>query len=430
MAVNLRRAAGSLLVVGLQGTELTNLERAWLKLVRPAGVILFRRNIEDARQTRALLDEATALCAAHSFRCVDVEGGTVDRLRDALAPMPSAQAVALASLRRGLEMRSPTLSQRTRKDGAPRSSPMSPKQLPVSCLESSTSQSWLNAQNRDPSTSSGRVLGHPNELAREHGELVARGVKAFGFNTTLAPVLDLALPASAAVMGTRAAAATAAGVVEYAREFRAGLAKHGVTGCGKHFPGLGGGALDSHVGTPAIRRGIGDLWQNDLVPYRELRNELPMVMVSHAAYPDTPGKGRPASVSPYWIATVLRKRIGYRGIVFSDDLEMGGILKFMTTEEAAVAAIRAGMDLLEICHSPELILRAYEALIAEGERSAAFSRLLMRRAEQVALQRVKLFEGGVPKALSARQFEALRAGILRFGETIQKAQPAPEAQPV
>jgi beta-N-acetylhexosaminidase len=408
MKDNLRRAAGSLLVVGLGGAELTNLERAWLKLVRPAGIILFRRNIEDARQTRALLVEATALCAAQSFRCVDVEGGTVDRLRDALAPMPSAQAVAHAALRLGWEMRSPTLSvaaATTRKDGAPSSSPRS--------------------QRRD--------LGHPAErsmeLAREQGELIARGVTAFGFNTTLAPVLDLALPASAAVLGTRAAAATAAGVVEYARPFLAGLAKHGVAGCGKHFPGLGGGALDSHLETPAIRRSGGDLWREDLAPYRELRGELPMVMVSHAAYTDTPGKSRPASVSPYWITVVLRKRIDYRGIVFSDDLEMGGILRFMPIEEAAVATIRAGMDLLEICHSPELILRAYEGLIAEGERSPAFSRLLLARAEQTARQRAKLFAGGVPAALSARQFEALRARILRFAETVEKAQPAAEARP-
>ena len=119
MKENLRHAVGSLLVVGLGGMELTSLERAWLKLVRPAGIILFRRNIENARQTRALLGDATGLCAAHGFRCVDVEGGTVDRLRDALAPMPSAQAVALAALRRGWEMRSPTLSQKTRKDEAP-----------------------------------------------------------------------------------------------------------------------------------------------------------------------------------------------------------------------------------------------------------------------------------------------------------------------
>ena len=97
MTANLRHAAGSLLVVGLAGTELTSLERAWLKLVRPGGIILFRRNIADVRQTRSLLDEATGLGAAHGFRCVDVEGGTVDRLREALAPIPSARAVMQAA---------------------------------------------------------------------------------------------------------------------------------------------------------------------------------------------------------------------------------------------------------------------------------------------------------------------------------------------
>jgi beta-N-acetylhexosaminidase len=76
MTASLRQAAGSLLIAGLSGTELTNLERAWLKLVRPAGIILFRRNIENAKLTRELLQEATGLCTAHSFRCVDVEGGT------------------------------------------------------------------------------------------------------------------------------------------------------------------------------------------------------------------------------------------------------------------------------------------------------------------------------------------------------------------
>jgi beta-N-acetylhexosaminidase len=369
MTASLRRAAGSSLVVGLGSTELTGLERAWLRLVRPAGVILFRRNIADAQQTRALLDEATGLAAAHGFRCVDVEGGMVDRLRDALAPMPSAQAVARAA----------------------------------------------------------RLKGKVG-LTREHGELVARAVKAFGFNTTLAPVLDLALPPSAQVMGTRAVAETAAGVIEYARGFLAGLAAHGVAGCGKHFPGLGGGSLDSHVETPEIRRSWRSLWQEDLVPYREMREELPMVMVNHAAYPDSLGKDRPASVSPYWIATVLRKRIGYRGIVFSDDLEMGGILKFMPIEEAAVAAIRAGMDLLEVCHSSELILRVYEALLGEGERSAAFRRLLLARAAQGARMRAKLFAQGLPAPLPVRQYEALRSRIVRFNEAIANARQTQETQ--
>ncbi|MGA2635272.1 MAG: beta-N-acetylhexosaminidase [Terracidiphilus sp.] len=364
MTANLHRATGSLLVVGLTGTELTDLERAWLKLVRPAGVILFRRNIEDTKQTRALIDDATALCAAHSLRCVDVEGGTVDRLCDALAPMPSAQAVMQAA-----------------------------------------------TQSRKAS------------LILEQGELIAQSVRAFGFNTTLAPVLDLALPVSAKVMGTRAAASTPGDVVEYARDFLVGLAKHGVVGCGKHFPGLGGCALDSHLETPSIRRTLRQLMREDLDPYRELRKELPMIMVNHAAYPQTPGGNRPASASPYWVTTVLRKRIGYRGLIFSDDLEMGGILKFMPIEEAAVSAIRAGMDLIEICHSPELILRAYEALLAEAERSTAFRKLLLARATQTAKQRAKLFARGIPSALSDKNLEFLRARIKRFSQAISNAQP-------
>ena len=364
----LRQAAGSLLVVGLAGTELTGLERAWLRLVQPAGIILFRRNISDAKQTRALLSEASALCAPHAFRCVDVEGGTVDRLRNALAAMPSAQAVAVAARRTG-----------------------TPK------------------------------------LIREQGELIARGVRSFGFNTTLAPVLDLALADSADVMGTRSVAGDAENVVAYAREFLAGLAAHGVAGCGKHFPGLGGGRRDSHFETPEIRRRWKELWNEDLKPYRDLRDALPMIMVNHAAYPDTPGKKNPASVSPFWITTVLRKRMGYRGIIFSDDLEMGGILKFLSMEEAVVAAVLAGMDLMEICHSPELILRAYEALLREGERSAAFRKLLLARSREMARKRTKLFADGVPAALTARQFEALRARIVRFQSAVAGSNVADES---
>jgi beta-N-acetylhexosaminidase len=371
MTASLRHAAGSLLVVGLAGTELSGLERAWLKLVRPAGIILFRRNIADAAQTRALLNHASTHCAPYNFRCVDVEGGSVDRLRDALAPLPSAQAVALAA----------------------------------------------------------RQTGNIS-LIREHGELVARSAKAFGFNTTLAPVLDLALSASATVMGTRTAAPTPAGVVEYGSYFLEGLRMHGVVGCGKHFPGLGGGTLDSHLETPAIHRAMRELNQNDLVPYLELRDQLPMIMVNHAAYPETPGGNRPASVSPYWITRVLRRRIGYRGIVFSDDLEMGGILKVCSIEEAAIGAIRAGMDLLEICHSPELILRVYESMVAEGERSVAFHNLMVIRAKETRRKRMKLFAGGAPAALSPRQFQALRTRIERFRETIASSQRATETQPV
>ena len=390
MMTSLRPAAGSLLVVGLAGTELTGLERAWLKVVRPGGIILFKRNIADVRQTRELLGAAGALGAENGFRCVDVEGGTVNRLRDALAGMPSAQAVARAGLVQNAK---------------------------------SASDVDLSLGTPDRGHPAGKKPGK-NGLAREHGELVGRAIRAFGFNSTLAPVLDLGLPASAQVMGTRVAAESAAGVVAYARAFLAGLASQGVVGCGKHFPGLGGGTLDSHLETPEILREGQELWRDDLVPYRELRDELPMVMVNHAAYPRTPGKARPASVSRYWIETVLRKRIGYRGIVFSDDLEMGGVLKFFGIEAAAVEAVRAGTDLLEICHSPELILRAYEALLAEGERSRAFGRMLLERAARMDRLRGMLFADGVGAAMPARQFEALRTRILRFGETVKALEEA------
>ena len=354
---SVRHAAGSLLVVGLSGTELTGLERAWLKLIQPSGIILFRRNITDAKQTRALLAESTHYCNDFNLRCVDIEGGTVDRLRDAVASMPSAQSVAQTA-------------------------------KPV--------------------------------IMRQHGELIAKEASAFGFNTTLAPVLDLALPESASVMGTRAAAPDPLSVVTYARQFLAGLATHGILGCGKHFPGLGGGNLDSHLETPAIQRQMPELWREDLVPYRELAAELPMVMINHATYPKTQSKNAPATASRFWINTVLLKKIGYRGLVFSDDMEMGGILKYAPMEEAAILAIRAGIHLMEICHSPELILRCYESLIHEAERSVSFRKLLLERASVAQRLRKARFNQPLARPLSTVQLAALREKILHFKTTVEE----------
>jgi beta-N-acetylhexosaminidase len=363
---NLRRAVGSLLVVGLSGTELTSLERAWLRLLRPAGVILFRRNIKDAEQTRALLDEATGFCARHSVRYVDVEGGTVNRLRDALAPLPSAQAVGLAAIQKP-------------------------------------------------------------PLARQFGELIARAVRAFGFNTTLAPVVDLALPESAEVMGTRSVASDTTHVINFAGEFMRGLEAQRVIACGKHFPGLGGAASDTHFVTPEIHRTWQQVWAEDLAPYRELHTKMPIVMTNHAAYPDTPGKNMPASASRFWITTVLRNRIGYRGIILSDDLEMGGILKFLPVDEAAVEAVRAGSDLLEICHSAELILRTYDALLTAAEKSPSFRKLLLARARESSRKRARLYAGKIPPPLTAKQFEKLRTDIAHFRDVVSAAATQPDA---
>jgi beta-N-acetylhexosaminidase len=356
-ARTLRRLVGQIMIIGVEGTQLTPAERAWIRLLQPGGIILFRRNIEAVPQTRELLREASTLSSALAFRCVDVEGGLVDRLRDVLSPVPSAAAVAATG---------------------------------------------------------------SSALYRRHGALIGREVRALGFNTTFAPVLDLALPASAQVMRTRAASPHPDRVIAYADSFLAGLRSTGTIGCGKHFPGLGAGTLDSHHATPTIARTWDDLWNEDLLPYRNLAKQLPMVMVSHASYPAAAPNALPASISKFWITEVLRKKIGYRGLILSDDLEMGGILHHSSIEEAAIAAVLAGTDIIEICRSDELIFRAYEALLTEAERSAAFRKCLAQSALRVARAKRHL-PAATLRPPTAKSIESLRKQVQSFAASVERS---------
>ena len=352
--MNLRQQVGQLIIAGVEGPELTALERAWLKLVHPGGVILFRRNIEQAAQVTALLRETTEAAGDPLFRCVDLEGGLVDRLRDLIAPMPSPAAVFATGKR---------------------------------------------------------------TYFVKHGTLTGQECRALGFNVALAPVLDLALPVSSAVMRTRVVSANPKEVVEYALAFLEGLNAEGVMGCGKHFPGLGGGKLDSHIATPRIERTWKQIWDEDLAVYRAMASKLSMTMVSHAAYPETRDK-RPASVSRFWISTVLKKRVGFSGLVISDDMEMGGILTQMSMEEAAVGAIAAGTDLIEICEDPALVLRAYEAMLHEAERSAAFGRRVETAARKVMEHKRRSLDKVIPRAASAGSIEKLRRQVKQFADEV------------
>lgn len=353
--MNLRQQVGQLIIAGVEGKESSPLELAWLRLIRPGGVILFRRNIEHAPQVTALLREATELARVPLFRCVDMEGGFVDRLRDATAPMPSAAAVF--------------------------------------------------------------ATGKPAKF-KTHGRLIAQEARAFGFNVTLAPVLDLALPISAKVMRTRAVSADPAAVIGYANAFLEGLSAEGVLGCGKHFPGLGGGSLDSHHAMPLIVRTRKELWTQDLATFRALAPKLPMIMVAHAAYPrikDT----IPASISPYWITKILKKDIGFRGLVISDDMEMGGILSQTSIEEASIKTILAGGDLIEICRDPSLILRSFEAMLTEAERSTTFRRRIHTSYRRVIQAKHRLLDTKMPRSASTAHLDKLRASIMRFSGDLQ-----------
>jgi beta-N-acetylhexosaminidase len=295
-----------------------------LQRVQPAGVILFARNIIGVEQTYRLLRDCQAQVSAPLFRCVDLEGGKVDRLRNVIGPTPSAAEVFASGDR---------------------------------------------------------------TLFRKHGRVIGENCRALGFNVDFAPAVDLAFEASRSVMSSRLVSVDPKETAAYAREFMAGLRAAGVLGSGKHFPGLGEGNLDSHHHLPVIRKSWRKLWAEDLAPYRTLRRVFPLVMVSHAAYPAVTGEETPASLSKKWITNVLRKKIGYRGLIASDDLEMGGVLAAAPIERAAVEHIRAGGDLCLICHKEEFVIRAYEELVRTAERDRRFAR---RVAE--SMQRVLAFK--------------------------------------
>jgi beta-N-acetylhexosaminidase len=347
-------------MVGLEGAQLGATETAWLRLLRPGGVILFRRNIESAPQTHALLHATQQAVGSPMLRCIDVEGGTVDRLRDLIAPMPSPFAVAATN--------QPT-------------------------------------------------------LFKKHGSLIGQEARLLGLNTTFAPVLDLRTPESAAVMTTRVVSGDPDQVIRYATNFLAGLAQQNVLGCGKHFPGLGSGQVDSHHATPSIAKPLNLLWKEDLLPYRHLVKQLPMVMVSHAAYPAAVAE--PASVSGYWITEVLVREIGYQGLIVSDDMEMGGILNYMGIAEAAVRALAAGMHVVEICRDPALIFAAYEALLREAETSTAFARVLRRAATRVrAFHTAHSKTNALPPVPTTVAVKKAQGAVEKFIEQVAQAGPA------
>jgi beta-N-acetylhexosaminidase len=275
-----------------------------------------------------------------------------------------------------------------------------------------------------PAPSAGDVFSTGNrKLFQKHGQIIGKICNAMGFNVDFAPVLDLAFKASRSVMSSRAFSTDPKAVVRYAREFLAGLQSAGVIGAGKHFPGLGEGNLDSHHDLPAIRKSFKDLWEADLVPYRMMRRELPMVLVNHANYPQVTKGKLPASLSKKWITGVLRGRVGYRGLIVSDDLEMGGVLKAAAVDRAAVEFIRAGGDLCLICHEQEGIEWAFETMVRESERNSGFRRRVLESARQVAAFKKKsaALKRRTP-APSAETISRLSTQLWEFSEQIRLRQ--------
>ena len=347
---------GQLLIVGFDGTEMTPRLSSLLERLRPAGVILFARNIKSAEQTWRLFRDCQNCVSTPLFTCVDLEGGRVDRFRDVLGPTPAAAEVFATGDRK---------------------------------------------------------------LFRRHGQVVGENCRALGFNVDFAPVLDLAFEASRSVMSSRSVSPNPPETVVYAREFLAGLRAAQVLGCGKHFPGLGEGTLDSHHELPLIEKPMKKLWVEDLLPYRMLRAQMPLVMISHAAYPLVTRDRTPASLSKVWIKDILRKRIGYRNLIVSDDLEMGGVLSAAPVGQAAVEFVRAGGDLCLICHRADYIVQAFEELVKTVERDPKFAQRVKESVQHVLAFKKKsaniLRRTKVP---SAAAVEKLSRKLWEFSEQV------------
>jgi beta-N-acetylhexosaminidase len=158
-------------------------------------------------------------------------------------------------------------------------------------------------------------------------------------------------------------------------------------------------------------------------------------MVAHCAFPEVTGDAVPASISKKWITDVLRKKIGYTGLVVSDDLEMGGVLKVASIEEAAVATVQAGADMYLVCHSQELVHRAHEAIVKEAERSSRFRAKVETAAQRIlaAKSRWPAMRGRMAAAPGEAAVNRLRQKIWQFGEEVRlatnaKATPAMELE--
>src|SRR5437660_1428897 len=319
-SLDLRQQIGQLLIMGFDGLAIDGHLRTALATLQPSGVILFARNIEAPKQTWKLLRDCQATSPIPMFLCVDMEGGTVDRLKNVIAPVPAVQDIYATGNRK---------------------------------------------------------------LFRLHGQVIGLEVRALGFNTDFAPTVDLGFEASRSVLTSRTVSSDPQEVIAYGREFLHGLKAAGVLGCGKHFPGLGEANLDTHKELPAIDKSWKRLWAEDLAPYRMLHRQFPFVMVAHAGYPGVTRDNQPASLSRKWMQQILRNKIGYRGLIISDDLEMGAVLGAGSIEDVAVETLRAGADMFLVCHNQELVWRGYEAVLRTAERDRKFAAQVERAARRV-----------------------------------------------
>ncbi|ENO88531.1 beta-N-acetylhexosaminidase [Thauera linaloolentis] len=287
-------------MIDVAGTVLTEDERAHLLDTLVGGVILFARNFTGSEQLRALAADIRALRDPALLIAVDHEGGRVQRFRgDGFTRLPSMRSLG--------------------------------------ALWEQDHFAALDA-------------------AHAAGFVLAAELRAHGVDLSFAPVLDLDYGACRAI-GNRAFHRDPQAVAALAQAVVAGMAQAGMGAIGKHFPGHGFVEADSHHDVPVDSRDFDTLWNEDIAPYRHrLGRQLAGVMPAHVIYPKAdPGPApQPAGFSPFWLKEVLRTRLGFQGVIFSDDLNMEGARVAGDIVGRARAAYAAGCDMLLVCNRPDL----------------------------------------------------------------------------
>lgn len=311
------------LMLDLEGTVLTADERRLLADPVVGGLILFSRNIVDPGQVKALVAEMRSV-RPELLVAVDQEGGRVQRLREGFTPIPPMRLFG---------------------------------------------DLWDT--DREAAT----------RLATECGWLMAAEVLATGIDISFAPVLDLDFGASA-VIGNRAFHRDPGAVIALAGAFIHGMNEAGMQATGKHFPGHGFVAADSHTEIPRDDRQLDELESEDLLPFRRLSSRLGGVMPAHVIYERVAAE--PAGFSRYWLQDVLRGSLGFNGVIFSDDLSMEGATVAGSFPERACAALDAGCDMVLVCNHREGALEVLDYLSRRGVDPVSSVRLATLQARPSA----------------------------------------------
>jgi beta-N-acetylhexosaminidase len=346
MVGSLSVVCGQMLVVGLEGKDLLPREERLLASGERGGVVLFRRNVHETMRGVAELIAAVAKAAPQELPAlvaVDQEGGRVMRLR--------APALQLPPMRR---------------------------------------------------------LGDldDDDLVRRVAEAQARELAALGFTMSFAPVADIHTRDDNPIIGDRAFGTTPERVARFAGAFAEGLARGGVLSCAKHFPGHGDTTVDSHLALPRVERARAELSAIELASFAALAKHpvIDSMMTAHVVYPALDPE-QPATLSHAICTELLRKSLGFEGVLFSDDLEMKALT--MPTGEAAVRAVLAGCDVLLVCSRADLADAAHEALVREAEKSATFrARCEEAAARALAMRRRVRSTPVTDEAALARAFAA------------------------